>query len=199
MRDFNKRTFDIVLSVAGLLALWWVILLCWVVAAVETRSNGFFSQTRIGRHGQPFRIHKIKTMVNRGAASRSHVTTRGMGGITRSGRIFRRFKLDELPQLWNVLKGEMSFVGPRPDMPGFADALQGEARAILDLRPGITGPASLHFRNEEEILAGVDDPERYNRDVIWPEKVRLNLDYRRHHSLAGDVRHIIATLTGGTA
>src|SRR5699024_5392612 len=113
------------------------------------------------------------------------------------GRFFRRTKIDELPQLWNVLLGDMSFVGPRPDVPGYADKLEGEQRLLLSIRPGITGPATLKYRDEEAMLAAQDDAEAYNRDVIWPDKVHLNLDYIRDWSLAGDIRYIWQTVFGG--
>jgi lipopolysaccharide/colanic/teichoic acid biosynthesis glycosyltransferase len=108
--------------------------------------------------------------------------------------VLRRFKLDELPELWNVIKGEMSLVGPRPDVPGYADCLNGKDRMILELRPGITGPASLVFANEEEILSKVNDPEKYNREVIFPEKVRINLDYYNRRNLLLDLKIIFATI-----
>ena len=110
------------------------------------------------------------------------------------GAKLRKYKLDELPELWNVLKGDMSFVGPRPDVPGYADRLQGEDRLILKLRPGITGPASLKYANEEEILAQVSDPVKYNDEVIFPDKVRINLDYYHNHTFLGDIRLIFQTI-----
>jgi lipopolysaccharide/colanic/teichoic acid biosynthesis glycosyltransferase len=152
-------------------------------------------QSRIGRHGKPFDVYKIRTMKS-DAGHATLVTTRDDPRITRSGRFFRRTKIDELPQLYNVLIGEMSLVGPRPDVAGFADRLDGEARAILELRPGITGPATLAYRDEESLLAAVADPETYNREVVFPDKVRINLDYIRNYSLAGDVRCILRTLFG---
>jgi len=194
MKYAAKRCFDICASAFGLIVFGWLIVLCWIAASIETRSNGFFRQTRIGRYGKPFRILKIKTMHNRGAANRSSVTTAGMSSITRTGAFFRRYKLDELPQLVSVLLGDMSFVGPRPDVPGFADKLQGEDRIILNLRPGITGPASLKFYNEEEILAQVPNPEAHNANVIWPAKVALNKDYAQNFSLMGDLRYIFRTI-----
>ena len=112
------------------------------------------------------------------------------------GRFFRKTKIDELPQLWNVLLGHMSFVGPRPDVPGYADKLTGVERAVLSLRPGITGPATLKYRDEEEILATQDDPEQYNREVIYPDKVQINLQYIREWSFLGDLRYILATVSG---
>ena len=116
--------------------------------------------------------------------------------ITPLGEKLRRYKLDELPELWDVLIGNMSFVGPRPDVPGYADKLKGEDREILKLRPGITGPASLKYRNEEDLLAKVDDPIKYNDEVIYPDKVRLNLYYLRNYSFSKDIQMIIATVLG---
>jgi lipopolysaccharide/colanic/teichoic acid biosynthesis glycosyltransferase len=122
------------------------------------------------------------------------VTTSNDPRITAIGRFFRRTKIDELPQLINVLFGQMGFVGPRPDVPGFADELCGADRIILTVRPGITGPATLRFRNEEEELAAQPDPERFNREVIFVEKVRLNREYVENFSLLKDVRYILLTL-----
>jgi len=124
------------------------------------------------------------------------VTTNTDPRITRLGAFFRKAKIDELPQLINVLLGQMSFVGPRPDVPGFADRLQGEERIVLSVRPGITGPATLKYRNEEEILAQQDDPERYNREVIYPDKVKINVEYVRSYSFWRDLRYIGRTVFG---
>jgi lipopolysaccharide/colanic/teichoic acid biosynthesis glycosyltransferase len=190
-----KRAFDIVASLAGLLLLAPVILLCWLVAAIETRSNGFFIQKRIGRHGRIIRVCKIKTMYP-GDTRRSPIASRNLASISQSGRILRKYKLDELPQLFNVLAGSMSFVGPRPDVPGYADRLQGEDRIILSLRPGITGPASIKYKDEEAILASVDDPETYNDRIIWPDKVKINLEYFNNYSLLRDLRYIFYTIFG---
>jgi lipopolysaccharide/colanic/teichoic acid biosynthesis glycosyltransferase len=187
-RALEKRAFDVTLAAVGLLALSWLIAILWVVAAIETRGNGFFIQHRVGRFGQTFKIIKIKTMFDPSrAAARCPVAIVNTNCITRSGRFMRRYKLDELPQLWNIMRGEMSFVGPRPDVPGFADRLQGEERAILALRPGVTGPASLRFRNEEEDFANVQDPVAYNRNVVWPEKIRLNLAYLNKNDMWTDL------------
>lgn len=194
-QGFLKRSFDLVLACLGLLAFWWLILLAWLAASWDTRSNGFFMQIRVGRCARRFRVVKIKTM-RPDQVNTTTVTRSGDPRITRLGAIFRRTKIDELPQLWNVLVGDMSFVGPRPDVPGFADALQGSERAVLSLRPGITGPATLKYRNEEEILAGQLDPERYNREVIWPDKVQVNLEYIRQWSFLGDIKYIFQTVLG---
>jgi lipopolysaccharide/colanic/teichoic acid biosynthesis glycosyltransferase len=190
-----KRVFDIGASLAGLLLLAPVIFLCWFVAALDTRSNGFFIQKRIGRHGRVIRVCKIKTMYP-GDSQRSPIASRNIASISRSGRVFRKYKLDELPQLFNVLAGSMSLVGPRPDVPGYADRLQGEDRIILSLRPGITGPASIKYKDEESILAAVDNPEAYNDRIIWPDKVRINREYVNNYSLLHDIRYIFHTIFG---
>ena len=190
-----KRAFDFIVSLCGLLAVWWLIGLAFLAASVDTRSNGFFIQTRVGRRGRPFRVVKIKTM-RPNAALTTTVTRSGDPRITTLGRFFRKTKIDELPQLWNVLLGQMSFVGPRPDVPGYADKLRGEERAVLSIWPGITGPATLKYRDEEEILAAQDDPEAYNRDVIYPDKVKINLAYIRDWSLSGDIKYIWQTVFG---
>lgn len=190
-----KRAFDIVASLAGVLLLAPVIVLCWLVATIDTRSNGFFIQKRIGRHGRVIRVCKIKTMYP-SDTQLSPIASRNLASISQSGRFLRKYKLDELPQLFNVLAGSMSFVGPRPDVPGYADRLQGEDRIILSLRPGITGPASIKYKDEEVILAAVDDPETYNDRIIWPDKVRINREYFNNYSLLRDLRYIFHTIFG---
>jgi lipopolysaccharide/colanic/teichoic acid biosynthesis glycosyltransferase len=192
---FLKRAFDIAASLAGLVLLAPVILICWIVATIDTRSNGFFIQKRIGRHGRVIRVCKIKTMYP-GDDKRSPIASRNAAAISQSGRFFRKYKLDELPQLFNVLVGSMSLVGPRPDVPGYADRLQGEDRVILSLRPGITGPASIKYKDEESMLAAVDDPEAYNDRVIWPDKVRINREYFNNYSMLRDLRYIFHTILG---
>jgi len=188
-----KRAFDVVSALAGLTMALPLIGLCWTIAAIETRSNGFFIQQRVGRHGRIIHVCKIKTM-HTGDGRRSPIASNNAKSITRSGRIFRKYKLDELPQLFNVLLGGMSIVGPRPDVPGYADRLDGGDRIILELRPGITGPASIKYKNEEEILAAVDDPAAYNDSIIWPDKVRLNKEYIKNYSLLRDMHYIMRTL-----
>lgn len=190
-----KRTFDIVFSALGLLVSSPIMLAAFIIASLETKSNGFFVQKRIGRHGRGFQLVKIKSM-KRVDGVDSTVTTRNDVRITKSGAFFRRTKIDELPQLWNVLKGDMSFVGPRPDVPGYADKLQGADRAVLTLRPGITGPASLKYKDEEALLAAQAQPEQYNDEVIWPDKVSINVDYIRHYSFVQDLTYIVKTFRG---
>ena len=192
---FIKALFDFLLALIGLVLLIPIIILAWVVASIETRSNGFFLQRRVGRHGQLFTLIKIKTMkpvlgVN------TNVTKKNDIRITKSGIFFRKTKIDELPQLWNVLIGQMSFVGPRPDVKGYADKLQGEDRVILSVRPGITGPASLKYRNEETLFLEQNNPEQYNDEVIWPDKVKININYINHWSFIQDMRYIYQTITG---
>lgn len=152
----------------------------------------FFKQIRVGKDARLFTMYKFRSM--KVGHNGNSVSVAGESRITPFGSMLRKYKLDELPELWNVLIGDMSFVGPRPDVPGYADKLEGEDRLILNLRPGITGPASLKYRNEEEILAKVDDPKRYNDEVIYPDKVKINLQYYYNHSLWGDLKYIIDTV-----
>jgi lipopolysaccharide/colanic/teichoic acid biosynthesis glycosyltransferase len=188
-----KRTFDLVVSVTALAASFWLILLLFVIATIDTRKNGFLLQTRIGRHGRPFKLIKLRTMRNR-PDCQTTVTSAGDPRITKVGRILRQAKLDELPQLFNVVLGHMSLIGPRPDVPGFADKLEGDDRIILSVRPGISGPASLKFRDEEALLARQCDPEKYNREVIYPEKVRLNREYIENYSFSSDLKLVFETI-----
>jgi len=192
---FAKRGIDLTAAVVGLALTWWVIVAAAAVSARVHRASGFFVQTRVGRFGHPFQLIKIRTMREAPHAT-TNVTTSLDSRITHYGAWLRRTKLDELPQLINVLRGEMSLVGPRPDVPGFADRLEGDDRIVLSVRPGITGPASLAYRNEEAILARVSDPERYNREVIYPDKVRLNRAYVTEYTLLGDVRLLFLTVFG---
>jgi lipopolysaccharide/colanic/teichoic acid biosynthesis glycosyltransferase len=189
-----KRLFDFFLALLGLLITWPIILIAWIIASIETKSNGFFLQKRVGENGKLFTIIKIKTMYP--DKKGSTVTTANDSRITKSGKFFRKYKIDELPQLINVLKGDMSFVGPRPDVPGYADKLEGEDRIILSVKPGITGPASLKYKNEEEILASVKNPKEYNDKVIWPDKVKINKEYIKNWSLKKDIEYIIKTIKG---
>lgn len=195
MNNFTKRGFDIVVSFLGLTFSWWLIFIAWVIATFETKSNGFFIQKRVGKDGKIFNVIKIKTMKKVEGVDTT-VTSPNDVRITKSGKFFRDTKIDELPQLINVLIGDMSFVGPRPDVPGYADKLEGDDRIVLSIRPGITGPASLKYKNEEEILASQNDPKWYNDKVIWPDKVRINKEYIKNWSLKTDIEYIIKTVTG---
>ncbi len=181
-----KFVFDRTVSFLALLLLWPVIaILALLVRIVMPDGSPFFVQTRIGRGGKPFKVIKFRTM---------RTDPSDPAPVPGLVAALRRYKLDELPQLWNVLTGDMSFVGPRPDLPGYADALEGEDREILALRPGITGPASLKYRDEELILAAQPDPLKYNDEVIWPDKVRINRYYLHHYSFLTDIRLILATV-----
>ena len=195
MNNFTKRGFDIVVSFLGLTFSWWLIFIAWVIATFETKSNGFFIQKRVGKDGKIFNVIKIKTMKKVEGVDTT-VTSSNDVRITKSGKFFRDKKIDELPQLINVLIGDMSFVGPRPDVPGYADKLEGDDRIVLSIRPGITGPASLKYKNEEEILASQNDPKWYNDKIIWPDKVRINKEYIKNWSLKTDIEYIIKTVTG---
>ena len=190
---FIKRSFDFLGAFFGLFLTWWIILISSVLATIDLRTTGFFVQKRIGQDGKPFSLIKLRTMRNNPSIE-TNVTTDKDPRITPLGRFFRKTKIDELPQLINVLFGHMSFVGPRPDVPGFADQLQGEDRVILSVRPGITGPATLKYKAEEAILAQQDDPESYNDEVIYPDKVRLNREYVENYSFWRDIKYIIQTL-----
>ena len=165
-----------------------------IAIAIKIQSPGplFFRQKRVGKDGRLFTIIKFRTMVANDGFNT--VTASDDSRITTLGAFLRRWKFDELPELINVLTGEMSFVGPRPDVPGYADLLKGEARKILTLRPGITGPASLKYFNEEEILAGVENPKEYNDRIIFPDKVKINLKYLERYSLFEDLKIIFYTI-----
>ena len=182
------------MAMVGLLSLWWLMLLVAICIKVKMPGPVLFRQQRVGREGRLFTMVKFRTMlVNHGGNS---VSVAGESRITPLGSMLRRWKLDELPELWNVLLGDMSFVGPRPDVPGYADTLTGEDREILQLRPGITGPASMKYRNEEEILSAVENPQKYNDEVIFPDKVRINRLYLHDHSFFLDLKMIVATVWG---
>lgn len=169
-----------VVALLALLFLWPLLLVIALLVKLKM-SDGpvLFQQQRVGQFGRLFTIYKFRTMP-----------------ITPFSEWIRRYKLDELPQLWNVLVGDMCFVGPRPDVPGYADKLEGDDREMLQLRPGITGPASLKYRDEEELLARQADPLKYNDEVLFPDKVRINRYYLHHWSLGTDIRIILATVFG---
>lgn len=215
-----KFLFDRIMSLIGLVCLSWLYLVVAILIKVKMPGPVFFVQNRVGKGGKVFRCHKFRTMtVNHGGST---VSVAGENRITPLGAKLRKYKLDELPGLWDVFIGKMSFVGPRPDVPGYADKLQGEDRDVLKLRPGITGPASLKYRDEEEMIAdfvskvklgdndikekysevdftGKTDTEIavwYNDNVIYPDKVRINLYYQRNYSFVKDIKMIICTILG---
>lgn len=190
-----KRTFDRAFSFIGLLFLWPILLVVYILIKIKMPGGPvIFKQERVGRNGRLFIMYKFRSMTI--GHSGSSISVAGESRITPLGAKLRKYKLDELPELWNVLIGDMSFVGPRPDVPGYADNLKGKDREILKLRPGITGPASLKYRNEEEILAMVEHPQEYNDTVIFPDKVRINLYYLHNYSFAKDLEMIFCTVLG---
>ena len=188
-----KIIFDRIMALFGLLFLSPVLLI--VAILIKLKMPGgpiIFSQKRVGQYGKLFTMYKFRSMtVGHGGSS---ISVAGENRITPLGVKLRKYKLDELPELWNVLIGDMSFVGPRPDVPGYADILEGNDRRVLELKPGITGPASLKYRNEEEILAMQDDPIKYNDEVIFPHKVKINLRYLYNWSFFEDIKIIIYTV-----
>ncbi len=190
-----KNIFDRVMAGVGLVILSPVLLV--IAVLIRLKSPGapvIFRQKRVGQHGKLFTMYKFRTMTpGHGGSS---ISVKGESRITPLGAFLRKYKLDELPELWNVLIGEMSLVGPRPDVPGYADKLTGEDREILNLKPGITGPASIKYANEEELLAAQDDPVRYNDEVIFPDKVRINRKYLKNRSFWEDLRWIWRTVFG---
>lgn len=189
-----KRLFDFSLSLTGLVLLLPVLAVLALVHKMVMPGAVFFRQQRVGQYGLPFTLIKFRTMVeNPGGSS---VSVKGEGRITAFGALLRKYKIDELPELLNVVRGEMSFVGPRPDVPGYADRLRGEFRRMLLLKPGITGPATLKYAHEEELLAATSDPVGWNDRVLWPDKVRINLEYLRVRSFWKDLRIIMETFTG---
>lgn len=190
-----KFLFDRLMALVGLLVLWPVLLVVAVLIRIKMPGGPvIFKQQRVGRNGRLFTMYKFRSMtVGHGGSS---VSVAGESRITPLGAKLRHYKLDELPELWNVLIGDMSFVGPRPDVPGYADQLKGNDREVLKLRPGITGPASLKYRNEEDLLAKQNNPQKYNDDVIFPDKVRINLYYLHHYSFIKDIEMIVCTVLG---
>ena len=190
-----KYIFDRIVSFIGLLCLWPVLIVVAILIKIKMPGGpALFTQKRVGRHGKLFTMHKFRSMTV--SHSGSSVSVAGEARITPLGAKLRKYKLDELPELWDVLIGNMSFVGPRPDVPGYADQLKGNDRRVLELRPGITGPASLKYRDEEELLAKVENPIEYNDTVIYPDKVRINLYYLDHYSFLKDIQMILCTVLG---
>lgn len=186
-----KTFFDYLLAIILLPILLPIIIILVLYSTLDTGEFGLFSQPRIGKNARVFNIYKIRSMKG---DYESDVTTEKTHHITDFGSFIRRTKLDELPQIFNILLGHMSFVGPRPDVAGYADALKGDDRIILTVKPGITGPAQLAYRDEDELLNEQDDPEWYNDTVIWPEKVKINKGYVENWSFWGDINYIYNTV-----
>lgn len=190
-----KWFFDRALSLVLLIVLMPVLLLVAIVILLTSGTPVFYIQERIGQNAKPFKLIKFRTMKGE---EESPVAAAELNRITRVGRWLRRTKIDELPELLNIFAGDMSFVGPRPDVAGYADKLEGDDRRLLTMKPGLTGVASLKYRNEEDLLAAQTNPQEYNDKVIWPDKVRLNLLYMERQSLWLDVKVLICTALGKT-
>ena len=204
-----KYIFDRLVALIGLLILWPVLVVVAIMVKVKMPGGpAFFVQKRVGKDGKLFSCHKFRSMTVK--HSGSSVSVAGDSRITPFGATLRHYKLDELPGLWDVLIGNMSFVGPRPDVPGYADKLEGDDRDVLKLRPGITGPATLKYRLEDEMISDYvalrqkegdmrssqEIAVEYNDNVIYPDKVRLNCYYYRHYSFIKDIQMIFATVLG---
>jgi lipopolysaccharide/colanic/teichoic acid biosynthesis glycosyltransferase len=179
----SKRLFDFFLASIGLILTGPLLLVLCILATFDTRKNGLFFQKRIGQFGLSFTIYKIRTFGNSKEKP-----------ISKIGAFLRNSKLDELPQLWNILIGNMSFVGPRPDIAGYYDLLEGENRKILELKPGLTSSASIKYANEEYLLEKQENPLKYNDSIIFPDKVKMNLDYYYTNSICGDMKIIWKTI-----
>ncbi|MEL5892547.1 sugar transferase [Bacteroides sp. GD17] len=192
---FLKFVFDRGTALFGLIFLSPILFVVAILIHVKMPGGAvIFKQKRVGQYGKLFTMYKFRSMTV--GHSGSSVSVKGEGRITPLGAKLRKYKLDELPELWNVLIGDMSFVGPRPDVPGYADRLEGENRRILLLKPGITGPASLKYRNEEELLAEQEDPQKYNDQILFPDKVKINIEYLNNWSFGYDIKIIIYTVLG---
>ena len=192
---FIKSLFDRGASLFGLIFLFPVLIIISILIRIKMPGGPvIFKQKRVGQYGRLFTMYKFRSMTV--AHSGSSISVKGESRITPLGAVLRKYKLDELPELWNVLIGDMSFVGPRPDVPGYADRLEGEHRRILLLKPGITGPASLKYRNEEELLAEQKEPQKYNDEILFPDKVRINIEYLDSWSFWNDIKIIIYTVLG---
>ena len=190
-----KYLFDRIMAFVGLVVLSPILFVVWILIRIKMPDGpAVFTQKRVGKGGRLFTMYKFRSMSAH--HSGSTVSVAGESRITPLGAKLRRYKLDELPELWNVFIGDMSFVGPRPDVPGYADKLEGDDRRVLQLRPGITGPASLKYRDEEVLLAAQANPQGFNDKVIYPDKVRINLYYLDHYSFVADIKMIIATVLG---
>ncbi len=190
----TKRLFDIFWTSLGLLLLWPVFLVIALLIKIDDGGPVFYRQIRVGRGGKPFRIWKFRTMVVDADKIGGSLTVGRDPRITRTGYWLRKFKLDELPQLFNVLSGEMSLVGPRPEVPEYVARYTQDQKRVLELTPGITDPASIAYRNENEILASSDDPEAVYLSEIMPEKIRLNLQYAEKSTVWTDFLTILKTL-----
>lgn len=189
-----KRSMDVAGSALGVVVLSPVLLALGVLIKLDSPGPVFFRQVRVGKGGAPFRIWKFRSMRSDAESAGPGITVGGDPRVTRIGRFLRATKLDELPQLFNVLRGEMSLVGPRPEIPAYVELYDAAQRSVLEARPGITDPASLHYRDEEAVLAAAEDPHSYYRDVVMREKISLNLAYRKEATVFSDLGLILRTV-----
>ncbi len=192
-QHFVKRIFDLFFSLLGLVFFIIPILILMIFATFSTQKFGIFSQIRVGENAKLFEIYKIRTMKVH-IPKEDFITLKNDDRITPFGKFLRAYKLDELPQLFNVLIGDMSLVGPRPDVPGYADELKGNNKIILTVKPGITGPATLKFKEEEDLLFKQNNPKEYNDKTIWPEKIEINKQYIEEWTLFNDIKYVIKTI-----
>jgi lipopolysaccharide/colanic/teichoic acid biosynthesis glycosyltransferase len=181
----SKRIFDLFFATIGLVIVIPFLVVLFLITSIDTQKNGLFTQKRIGQFGLPFTIYKLRTF---GSSEEKP--------ISKIGTFLRNSKLDELPQFWNIIKGDMSFVGPRPDIAGYYDLLEGENRKILELKPGLTSLASIKYANEEFLLEKQENPIEYNDKIIFPDKVKMNLEYYYSNSIFGDLKIIWKTIFG---
>lgn len=186
-----KNIFDYILALILLIFLVGLIVLLIIICSFDTKQFGIFTQIRVGKNAKLFKIYKLRTM--RGAP-KSNITTLKDHNITVFGKFLRKYKLDEFPQLFNILSGDMSFVGPRPDVIGYADNLIGEDRIVLSVKPGITGPAQIKYTNEEELLSEIENPIQYNDEVLWKDKVQINIKYVNEWTFKKDILYLFQTI-----
>ncbi|MEO6567708.1 MAG: sugar transferase [Opitutaceae bacterium] len=189
-----KRIFDFTLALMGITLLWPILIPVWLAIKVEDGGPIFFRQTRVGRGGQPFSILKFRSMRPDAPRKGPSVTARGDSRVTRVGHWLRTTKFDELPQLWNVVRGDMSFVGPRPEVPSYVALYSSAHRAVLAMRPGITDEASIEFRDEEKLLAAASNPQQFYIEYCMPRKIAVNLAYAERATLLSDVGIIFRTI-----
>ncbi len=192
MNKLLKEIFDKLVSAISLILLFPVMIIIGLLVKFSSEGPIIFKQERVGKKGKMFQIYKFRTMYHQ--PPREGTPVMGDPRVTPFGAFLRKWKLDELPELWNILIGDMSFVGPRPYIPRMAEKLTGDHARILHWKPGMTGPATLKYINEEKILSTVDDPDRYSNEVIFPDKVKINLEYLDHWNFAKDMRILCYTL-----
>jgi lipopolysaccharide/colanic/teichoic acid biosynthesis glycosyltransferase len=185
-----KRFFDISISIVLLFFAIIPLVLLLILATIDLNRTGFFTQERIGQLGKPFALYKIRSLIGSNHEDIASIVK----NETKFGRWLRSNKLDELPQIFNVLTGNMSLIGPRPDVAGYADRLEGDDRIILSVKPGITGPATIKYRNEDQLLLQQEDSKSFNDEVIWPDKIIINKNYIKNWSLRKDIGYLFASL-----